>query len=146
MATKTSAALSLPKARKVRGYTIERMPIGRFLQAMQTLQEAPETLTRALFPDSDARDVMAQLGKLNRESLQALAVRALGVVPGFAVRLFAELSGIEEEKLLADPDVGLDGLAEMLDAWLDVNGIENFMKAAGALWDKVRKTSGGSKG
>ena len=33
---------------------------------------------------------------------------------------------------------GQDGLMELLDGWMELNGIENFIRAAGALRDKVR--------
>lgn len=139
--TKNSVNLSLPKAQKVRGYTIDRMPIGRFLRATQILQEIPGDLMRQLFPGVEAEDILHQLSSLTKDGLQALFTRALGVLPEYVVRLFAELSGIEEEKLLTDPVIGLDGLCEMLNVWIEVNGIENFIEAAGALWVKVRKTT-----
>lgn len=141
-----SIETSIPKARKVRGYTIDRMPIGRFLQATQTLQDLPTDVLKRLFPEADGVDLLRELAGMTRESFQALVMRAVAVLPAYAVRLFAELSGIGEDKLLTDPHVGLDGLAEMAMAWVDVNGIENFTRAAGALADKVRRIRTGSKG
>ena len=44
--------------------------------------------------------------------------------------LLAALTGIPEEQLLNDPGIGLDGLMEILNAWLEVNNIENFISAA----------------
>ena len=54
MAGKTSVDLSLPKARKVRGYTIERMPIGRFLAAARNAS-APQTAKAAAAPETRRR-------------------------------------------------------------------------------------------
>ena len=64
MAGKTSVDLSLPKARKVRGYTIERMPIGRFLAATRRLDEVPGQVLRRLFPG--AEDAVRALASLDR--------------------------------------------------------------------------------
>ena len=36
------------------------------------------------------------------------------------------------------PQAEVDGLMELLDGWMELNGIENFIRAAGALRDKVR--------
>ncbi len=135
---KTSVELSIPKARTVRGYSIERMPIGRFLEAIQMIEDAPNDVLKKLFPDCGADGILTRFAALDREGLKSLFTRALTLLPGYAVRLFAGLSGIAEENLLNDPDVGLDGLCEMAEAWIEVNGIENFIKAAGALTDKVR--------
>ena len=141
----SSVDMSVPRGKVVRGYAIERMPIGRFLKATQMLEDAPEDVLKRLFPGAEAGDVLRQLKGLTKDGLQALFMRAMTVLPGYAVRLFAQLSGIDEDALLTDPNVGLDGLAEMAVAWAEVNGIENFTVAAGALLDKVRRMTGGFK-
>ena len=117
MAGKTSVDLSLPKARKVRGYTIERMPIGRFLAAARRLDEVPGQVLRRLFPG--AEDAVRALASLDRAGLIALY-----------------------------PNVGLDGLMEMIEAWMEVNNLENFIIAARTLARRVRAgmTGTGSNG
>lgn len=137
---KSSITVSIPKSQTIRGYEIARMPIGQFLKATQLLQELPQTIMQSLFPNTDAQGVLTQLQSLTKDTLQELFIRAIGAIPEQVIRIFAELSGIPEQKLLDDPNVGLDGLAEMAGAWIEVNGIENFIKAAGALAEKVRKT------
>ena len=112
MAGKTSVDLSLPKARKVRGDTIERMPIGRFLAAGRRLDEVPGQVLRLLFPG--AEDAVRALASLDRAGLIALCVRALTILPDEAVTVFAELAGLDEKALRDDPNVGLDGLMEMI--------------------------------
>ena len=146
MAGKTSVDLSLPKARKVRGYTIERMPIGRFLAATRRLDEVPGQVLRRLFPG--AEDAVRALASLDRAGLIGLCARALTVLPDEAVRVFAELAGLDEKALRDDPNVGLDGLLEMIEAWMEVNNLENFIGAARALWRRARagRTGGGSNG
>ena len=143
-----SISTSIPKEKTVRGYTIKRMPLGQFLKATQLLQDLPTTIMQALFPDADASEVLNQLKDITRETLIALFVRALSTLPEHVLSLFAELSGIPSDQLNDDPNIGLDGLIELADAWVEVNGIENFIKAAGALVGKVRKmmTASGYKG
>ena len=55
---------------------------------------------------------------------------------------------LDEKALRDDPGVGLDGLMEMIEAWLEVNNLENFIRAARALWQRARagRTNGGSNG
>ena len=55
---------------------------------------------------------------------------------------------VDEKALRDDPGVGLDGLLEMIEAWLEVNNLENFIRAARALWQRARagRTNGGSNG
>ncbi len=137
---KNSIDRSIPAPRRVRGYQIQRMPIGRFLSATRALSDLPMTLARALFPDADS--ALEELRTMTRADMETMAMRAFAVLPAEAVRIFAELSGIPEPDLLEDPNVGLDGLCEMTVAWLEVNGIENFIKTARTLTDKVRAVAG----
>ena len=143
MTSKNSATLSLPKSRMVRGYEIRKMPIGAFLEACSLLEELPETALRLLFPEKKEGDILAELAGLDKDKLQELFLRALAVLPGEMVRLFAKLSGVEEQAL-EDARIGLDGLGEMAEAWLEVNGIENFIKTMGALGKRARALMGGA--
>ena len=94
-----SITKSIPASQTVRGYEIKRMPIGQFLAASQRLQDMPETVLKLLFPDSDSDDMMTIFSRLNKAGLQALFVRALTVLPGQAVALFSQLSGLSEKSL-----------------------------------------------
>ena len=144
MTAQDSVNRSLPKKRMVRGYEIKRMPIGAFLEACSLLEELPGTAMRLLFPEMDERNIAAGLAKLDKDKLQEALLRAAAILPGEAVRLFARISGLDEKKLLEDPDVGLDGLGEMLLAWMEVNRIENFIRTMGALGKRARALMGGA--
>ena len=49
------------------------------------------------------------------------------------VGLIAALTEIPEDTLRNDPQIGADGLLEIVDAFLEVNAAENFIRAAGRL-------------
>lgn len=63
-------------------------------------------------------------------------VQAFMVIPEEAVRIFSPLSGSPEGDLVDNPNVGLDGLMEMEEAWLEVNGIKNFMQTVRELLEE----------
>ena len=127
---KTSAALSIPMSETVRGYKIERLPLGKYMQALEALRSAPEAIMQACFPGMDAAQILAQLKVLDKDALIALMMRAIAVVPGEAVNLLSLLTGVSQAALLDDAAIGLDGAAEMLEAFWRLNGIENFTQAA----------------
>ena len=145
---KNAIDLSLPPGKTVRGYTLQKMPLGAFLKAARLLKDMPELLARALFPAQKDADVLERLRRLDRNGLQRLLPQALTVLPEQAVTLFAQLSGIPENQLLEDPKLGLDGLCELAEAWWEVNGLENFTTAVSALLAKARglTTNTGSNG
>ena len=130
----------------VRGYEIGRMPIGRFLRAARRIDGVPQEVLARLFPD--AEDAVRALASLDRAGLIGLCARAVTVLPDEAVTVFAELAGLDEKDLRDDPNVGLDGLLEMIEAWMEVNNLENFIGAARALWRRARagRTGAGSNG
>ena len=140
-AYRDAVALSLPRERTVRGYLIRRMPIGQFLTALQALRDAPGELLDALLPGLTPQTLPGRLKALSAQELKAAATRLLTTLPAYGVRLIAGLIGVEEADLLRDELIGLDGLAEMLEAWAELNGLENCTRAAGALWDKVRAST-----
>ena len=129
----TTVQLSAPKTKTVHGYTLQKMPLGKYLEALDTLERLPGELVKACFPDKTAGEVAALLTRSTADGLIDLFTAALKVVPGYAISLFAALSGIPEERLLADPRIGLTGLIELLAAWLEVNEMENFLRAVHAL-------------
>ena len=85
---------------------------------------------QACFPGMDAAQILARLKVLDKDALIALMMRAIAVVPGEAVNLLSLLTGVSQAALLDDAAIGLDGAAEMLEAFWRLNGIENFTQAA----------------
>lgn len=147
MMEKSSTKLSTMHSRCVRGYNVNRLPLGEYLRAMDMIRDMPETIMQACYPGMEAGQVLAQLKVINKETLTALIVRMIGVVPKEAVQLVAVLTGVPVEALYDDPNIGLDGLAEMVEAFWEINGIENFIQAAERMAARVKAIRGiGSKG
>jgi len=145
---KTSTQLSTQTGKMVRGHEVRRLPLGEYLRALDAVREMPESVMQACFPEMDAEGMLRFLRGMDKNSLTALIVKMLGVVPREAVKLLAILTGIEEETLLNDPAIGLDGAAEMVEAFWEINGIENFMQAAVRVAAQVKeiRAKAGSKG
>jgi hypothetical protein len=113
----------------VRGYKLERLPLGGYLNAIERLQELPGGLLQACFPGAKLDDIFDKLKNLDEKTLTELVGNAMTAAPQYAIKALAELTGIPEEKLLRDQQIGLDGLAEIVEAFWKLNGLENFMAA-----------------
>lgn len=113
----------------VRGYKLERLPLGGYLNAIERLQGLPGGLLQACFPGTKLDDIFDKLKNLDEKSLTELVGNAMTAAPQYAIKAIAELTGIPEEKLLRDQQIGLDGLAEIVEAFWKLNGLENFMAA-----------------
>ena len=135
---KIAGNLSLPQCRRVRGYEIKRMPIGAYIAALEQMQNFPAEAMAAVFPGMNADAILGQLKTIDTAMIGQIAVRAFSALPKHASTLVSALTGIPEDKLLNDPGIGLDGLVEIVDAWLEVNNIENFIGAARSLMAKAK--------
>lgn len=145
MATNHTVALSVPKAKKVRGCAIERLPLGGYLRAIRALQDFPDDLVAACFPGQDLGGILAQFRELDKDKLLSMIGNALLAAPKHFIHFAAELTGIDEEMLLNDPEIGLDGLLEILVAWAEVNKLGDFLPAVRKLTGKIRMATGSSR-
>lgn len=133
MTGKSSTALSVKYSEIVRGYEIKRLPLGEYLRVMEALREAPSVVMKVCFPEMDAMQMLDRLKNIDAQGLTEIALRAMDAVPDEAIRLISLMTGIPAEALYADPAIGLDGAAEILEAVWRINGIGNFTRAAGRL-------------
>lgn len=120
---------SLGTDKTVRGYTIKRLHLGGYVLALDALGNLPEDAMKQVLPEGALSD-------LTVESLMGVLTRALRVVPEYAIRFCAQLLEVDEAELKENREIGLDGLMELLNAWVELNGVENFIKAASMLKEK----------
>ena len=148
MTGRNSAALSVKCSETVRGYEVRRLPLGEYLRVMEALTEAPGTIMRVCFPGLAAAEPLGRRRAVGGQGLGKRMLPGMGGVPDEAIRLISLLTGIPADALYADPAIGLDGTAELLEAFWRLNGIENFMRAASRLaaWMRENAKRTGSSG
>ena len=139
MREKSSAALSAKQTETVRGYEVKRLPLGEYLQVLEALRDMPQTVMRVCFPEMDAAQMLTALSRIDAKGLTGMLLRAMDVVPDEAVKLLSLLTGVPEDALFADPAIGLDGAAELVEAFWRLNGIENFIAAAARMAARAKK-------
>lgn len=133
-----SVQMSIPKSRTVRGHEIKRLPLGKYLQMVEALNDLPQELMRAAFPGKTEMQALAELKILSADGIPALFLKLATAMPARAMQLLSLATGIDESALLEDENIGLDGAAEIVQAVIEVNGIENFIKAAQNIVTQVR--------
>lgn len=151
MARAKTIEMSMGAERTVRGYKIKKMPLGAFLKAIDVLQNAPQGLLDAMFPGQSLTSVAETVRSLNSDTLTALVLQGLKVLPDLLLDTFEALSGIEKQKLIDDENLGLAGIIELMNAWVEVNEIRDFIKGATMLTQDIMagsslKLNTGSKG
>jgi len=127
------AHLSLPKSRKVCGYEIKKMPIGAYLKAMERIQGLPDDFISQCFPGLSLQEVLDKLSNLDEHSLVDLIMPLFQFLPSYFIGVLSELTGIPEERLVNDENIGLYGFAEIIKAFVEVNQLGKLTGEAGAI-------------
>jgi hypothetical protein len=116
------------KSVTVRGYEIKRCPIGRMVSALELIATIPRALIDAVTGGMSRDQLLASLVGGQEESVTVF-MRALAYAPKPIMEIIGRLLNIPSDRLLADEDLGIMGLMELLGAWCEVNEIINFTLA-----------------
>jgi len=129
MQTKNTAALSLPQSKTVRGYEVKRLALGGYLQAIHTLNTLPSDLLEACFPGKSVGEALSQLMGADGSMFYKLAAGLWQTAPAHLLHAASALTGIPQDILEADITIGLDGIIDILQAWVEINNLQDFTQA-----------------
>ena len=121
MFKRTKQALSLPAEMDVHGIKIRKMPIGAYVDALQKVQELPTDFLAACFPDKTLQEIIDEFSKLDEGGLISLLMTLISTAPRYVVKVIAELCDVDEAVLWNDPEIGIDGLVNIVTAFIEVN-------------------------
>ena len=121
--------LSVPRSKKVCGYEIRKMPIGRYIEAMDEISAFPREFIGTCFPDTEFKDIVERLSRFDEKMLQACVTNVFTIAPRYALEFVARLTDIESERLLNDENIGLDGLVDIINTFIEVNDLGKFVES-----------------
>jgi len=121
-----------PVSRTVCGYEIKRMPLGRFIRAIDKIGRIPVEMIMAAFPGKTLTEIGSQA------TMAELITAMMRNTGDTVLEILSELLGIDTQVLENDVNIGLPGLLEMFDAWMELNDIENFTRAVRLRAAKIR--------
>lgn len=125
-----SLRMSAPPERELYGVKIRKLPVGKYLQVLRSIDELPAVLLEAAAPGAASPlEGLLSLEKLDGEGVSKLALRLLTVIPEQFCRTVSGLLDIPPARLL-DPDapdaLALSELAEILEAAWEANDMTAF--------------------
>ncbi len=125
-----SLLMSLPHEQELHGVKIVKLPVGKYLSALDTLEKLPEIIVKTVLPESGgAGEVIAKLLSGDKEYIETLLIRLLTAVPKELCRLLSELLNIPEERLLSshcDDPLSLKELLDIIEAFWKKNDLTDF--------------------
>ena len=138
---------SIPQSKNVHGIEIKKLPLGAYLDAIDSIKNLPEILLQNSFPGLTPDEVLAKFKTMDQDALLEVAGNLLATVPEQTLRFVAKLIGIEYETLRNDPEIGLNGIKDIVIAFWKLNDMASFfadVKKA-VMSSKLIQTNIGSK-
>lgn len=132
--------LSFPREKAVCGITVKKLRLGKFIELIEHLAAIPGELLEELFPGRTADGVLTLLINAESGELSDMLRRAAVVIPREIVALTANMIGVNEETLLENDEIGPTELLMLIEAFIEVNNLRNFMLPARNIAETLRKT------
>jgi len=127
---KDFAFLSLKKQKTVRGIVIKKAPLGKYLDMLEILHDFPTDVLGWHFDDMSVSEILEKVESLNHEAIKVFLDVLFLKAPNYLVAALSCILDIDEERLLQDPEIGLVGIVEIIEAIIEVNSLGKLIKRA----------------
>ena len=131
-----SVRKSIPGVKVVHGVTVRKLPIGAFIDAVESIKELPGTLLRRLYPDYSADEALLMLKNIKADSMLELIAKAAAILPEELVLFCSQLLEVPAERI-RDEMTPIE-LAEIISAFWEVNELSNFIMTLKGVIAKIR--------
>lgn len=139
---------SIPKTKNIHGIEIKKLPMGAYLDAIESIKSLPEILFQKSFPGLTPDQVLSKFKKMDQDMLIEVVGNLLVSVPEQALRFMSALIGVEYERLRDDPDIGLNGIKDIIKEFWKINDMQSFfsdVRRAISQSSLMKQTNIGSK-
>ncbi len=125
-----SVRMSMPKRKTLYGVEIHKLPIAKYIAALNTVENLPSILLNDIYPDvQNFVELGNKLSKMDRNSVLEVLGKLLKTVPAEFCRIIAELLDIPVERLLdtsCENPLSINELLEIILAFIEVNDMTDF--------------------
>ena len=125
-----SIKMSLPETKELHGVKIVKLPVARYIKALNTLENLPDIIINSVLPEfGGLSGLLVQFQSGDSNVIEKIVVRLLMAVPTEFCRLISELLNIPEERLLDvenDDPLSLNDLIEIIIAFWEMNDMTDF--------------------
>ncbi len=130
---------SIDLPRKVHGVKIVKLPVAKYLAALNILAEPSAAILDAAFPDMDPEAIILACKTMKPEDFKAMFFRIFMAAPAALLKIASELLDIPEKRLFeSGPDaLTVTQLADILIAFWKKNDMSGFFKIGRMLATQV---------
>ncbi len=117
---------SIPQSKNIHGIEIKKLPLGAYLDAIDSIKNLPEILLQKSFPGLSPDQVLEKFKKMDQDTLVQVAGNLLITVPEQALMFIAKLINTEYETLRDSPEIGLNGIKDIVIEFWKINDMQSF--------------------
>ena len=119
---------SLSRQYKVHGVAIVKLPMGKYLEALDILANPTDVILEAAFPDMTVDQIMEEMRQMDEKTFRTVFFRVLLAAPREICKMCCRLFDIPEERLLeSGPQaLTLNELTDILIAFWRKNDMSDF--------------------
>ena len=125
-----SLGMSLPKEQTLHGVKIKKLPVAKYLSALDTLERLPEIIVNTVIPEAGGVDaIVSRLLDGDKDFTELLLYRLLTDVPREICAMLSELLDIPESRLLSvecGEPLTLKELLDIILAFWEMNDLTDF--------------------
>lgn len=125
-----SIKMSLPETKELHGVKIVKLPVARYIKALNTLENLPNIIINSVLPEfGGLSGLLVKFQNGDTNVIEKIVVRLLTAVPTEFCRLVSELLNIPEERLLdveSNNPLSLNDLVEIITAFWEMNDMTDF--------------------
>lgn len=145
-----SVEMSKPKSYMLHGIKIYKLPVGKYVQAMETVNDLPVLLLDDILPGINGyEDLIKRLSAMEAKAFGEIIGQVLAAAPKRFCEILSELLDIPKQRLL-DPNckdaLSLDEVAEIILAFININDMSSFFTNARLISQKMGAQTSTSTG
>ena len=138
---------TLSRQHKVHGVAIVKLPMGKYLEALDILANPTDAILEAAFPDMTVEQIMDEMRHMDEKTFRKVFFRVLMSAPKEICKMCCRLFDIPEERLMeSGPQaLTLNELTDVLIAFWRKNDMSDFfVRVRALLKGMLNRTTTGS--
>lgn len=135
-----SIFLSLPRAKRVHGVRVRKLPVGLYLKSMDLMGRLLPEAVEAVFPGKSLTQALEALTSVTGDELAKLILRLFTTLPGTLLDLTSQLMDVPVKRLR--DDLSPKELMDVWQAFWELNQLTDFFRSLARLLParRVRET------
>lgn len=149
-----SVKMSLPETKELYGVKIVKLPVARYIAALDVIENLPNVLINQVMPEvSGTKELLDKLKASDSELTEYIILKLLKTMPAELCRILSELLDIPAERLLdknCKNPLSLNELLEIVTAFWEMNDMTDFFvsvrRLRAVLTARTQENTGSSDG